>query len=61
MCDAFLTASPILAIDLGKYKSVVSMHRGDPTTAERSSFRTDRERRHRFVARGQPSVVVIQR
>src|SRR6266496_2024055 len=53
-------ASTILAIDLGKYKSVACLYTGSPDTARFDSFTTDRARLRQLLTRCQPSVVVIE-
>jgi transposase len=54
------TAGPILAIDLGKYKSVACAY--DPATAEVAfaTFDTTRDELNRRLAAGRPAVVVIE-
>jgi transposase len=54
------TAGPILAIDLGKYKSVACGY--DPATAEVAfaSFETTRDELRRRLTRSRPAVVVIE-
>jgi transposase len=54
------TASRILAIDLGKYKSVACAY--DPATAEVAfaTFDTARDELQRRLARARPAVVVIE-
>ncbi len=53
-------ASTILAIDLGKYKSVACLYSGSPDSARFDSFTTDRARLAQLLQRCQPSVVVIE-
>ena len=57
-----ITASTttIVAIDLGKYKSVACVH--DEATGEFrfTSFETTRSQLHRLLAKEQPAVVVIE-
>ncbi len=53
-------ASTILAIDLGKYKSVACLYAGSPDSARFDSFTTDRARLTQLLQRCQPSVVVIE-
>jgi transposase len=53
-------ASTILAIDLGKYKSVACLYTGSPDTARFDSFTTDRSRLAKLLQRCQPTVVVIE-
>jgi transposase len=50
----------IVAIDLGKYKSVACVYSGDPATASFTSFPTDRDRLAKLFAKHQPAVVVIE-
>ncbi len=52
--------TPILAIDLGKYKSVACVYSGDPATATFVSFPTDREHLRKLFAQHRPAVVVIE-
>ncbi|HZY87939.1 MAG TPA: hypothetical protein VFE78_24100 [Gemmataceae bacterium] len=48
-------ARPILAIDLGKYKSVACLYAGDPAAATFVSFPTDRDRLQKlFTSIGPP-------
>jgi transposase len=57
-----ITASTttIVAIDLGKYKSVACVH-DEATGAFRfTSFETTRSELHRLLAKGQPAVVIIE-
>ena len=51
---------PILAIDLGKYKSVACRYTGRPDTAAFESLTTDRDHRRKLFAKHQPAVVVIE-
>jgi transposase len=53
-------ARPILAIDLGKYKSVACLYTGDPAAATFVSFPTDRDRLQKLFARHRPAAVVIE-
>src|SRR5215469_16360827 len=50
----------IVAIDLGKYKSVACAYTGDKATAQFSSFTTDRDRLRKLFAKYRPSAVVIE-
>jgi transposase len=50
----------ILAIDLGKYKSVACLYTGDPATATFVSFPTDRDHLEKLFARHRPDAVVIE-
>jgi hypothetical protein len=57
------TANPtavILAIDLGKYKSVCCLYNGNPDRARFTSFTTDRARLRQLLTRYQPAVIVIE-
>jgi transposase len=54
------TAGPILAIDLGKYKSVACAYAGDPTSARFESLTTDRAHLRRLFAKYRPDVVVLE-
>jgi transposase len=54
------TAGLILALDLGKYKSVSCLYGGSPDSARFDSFPTDRTRLHKLLTRCQPAVVVIE-
>src|SRR5947209_19403949 len=53
-------AGPILALDLGKYKSVACVH--DATSGELrfTSFETTRAELHKLIAREQPAAVIIE-
>ena len=50
----------ILAIDLGKYKSVCCFYAGSPDSARFDAFPTDRARLTKLLQRCQPGVVVIE-
>ena len=52
-------ARTILAIDLGKYKSVACLYTGAPATAAFLSFATDRDRLRKLFAKHRPAAVVI--
>ena len=54
------STSPILAIDLGKYKSVACAH--DPTSGEIrfATFETTRGELRRLIDKEQPAVIVIE-
>ena len=54
------TAGPILAIDLGKYKSVACVH--DAATGEIAftTFETTRVELQRLIGKEQPAVVIIE-
>src|SRR5438309_1653966 len=54
------TTAAILAIDLGKYKSVSCQYAGDPDRARFRSFPTDRARLRQLLVRCRPAVVVIE-
>src|SRR4051812_32408968 len=54
------TAGTILALDLGKYKSVSCLYTGSADTARFDSFTTDRARLAKLLTRCQPAVVVIE-
>src|SRR5262249_34161977 len=58
--DTATTAGPILALDLGKYKSVACAYPGDPADARFESLTTDRQHLRKLFARHRPAVVVIQ-
>jgi transposase len=53
-------AGPILAIDLGKYKSVSCLYSGSTDNPRFDSFPTDRARLRRLLERYRPNVVVIE-
>jgi transposase len=50
----------ILAIDLGKYKSVACAYQGDPAGARFESLTTDRQHLCKLFAKHRPAVVVIE-
>jgi transposase len=54
------TTAAILAIDLGKYKSVSCHYCGNPDRAHFTSFTTERARLRQLLLRCQPDVVVIE-
>jgi len=54
------TAGPILALDLGKYKSVACAYPGDPAAAHFESLTTDRAHLRQLFAKHRPSVVVFE-
>ena len=54
------TAGTILALDLGKYKSVACLCPGSPEVARFDSFTTDRTRLAKLLSRCQPGVVVVE-
>ncbi len=58
--SAATAAGPILAIDLGKYKSVACAYAGDPAAARFESLTTDRAHLRRLFAKYRPAVVVIE-
>jgi len=51
---------PIVAIDLGKYKSVACVYTGEAATATFLSFPTDRDRLRKLFAKHRPAAVVIE-
>ena len=53
-------AAPILALDLGKYKSVACTYAGDPASARFESLTTDRAGLRQLFTRCGPAVVVIE-
>jgi transposase len=53
-------ADTILAIDLGKYKSVACVHDEASGAFRFTSFETTRSEMHRLLARDQPTVVIIE-
>jgi transposase len=53
-------ADPILAIDLGKYKSVACVHDQASGAFRFTSFETTRVEMSRLLAREQPAVVIIE-
>jgi transposase len=53
-------ADPILAIDLGKYKSVACVRDRASGTFRFTSFETTRSEMHRLLTREQPTVVIIE-
>jgi transposase len=57
---ALAPAGSILAIDLGKYKSVACRYSGSPETAAFEPFTTDRIRLRKLLERYRPAVVVIE-
>jgi transposase len=57
---AATAARTILAIDLGKYKSVACLYTGDPATATFVTFTTDRDRLQTLFAKHRPAAVVIE-
>jgi transposase len=58
-CENSITTT-ILAIDLGKYKSVSCFYDGSPATAQFGSFTTDRDQLRKLIQRVKPQVVVIE-
>src|SRR5262245_7685029 len=61
MTTATATATrAILALDLGKYKSVACLYRGDPAEARFETLTTDREHLRKLFAKHRPAVVVIE-
>jgi len=55
-----LTTNTIVAIDLGKFKSVACLYTGDPASATFVSFPTDREHLQKLFAKHRPVAVVIE-
>src|SRR5215470_466644 len=53
-------ADTILAIDLGKYKSVACVHAEASGTFRFTSFETTRSELHRLLSRDRPTVVLIE-
>ncbi len=53
-------ATTILALDLGKYKSVACLTTGDPAAATFLTPTTDRDRLRKLFAKHQPAAVVIE-
>ena len=60
MTTTTTAARTILALDLGKYKSVACLYTGDPATATFLTFVTDCDRLHKLVAKHRPDAVVIE-
>src|SRR5439155_17859496 len=54
------TAGLIVALDLGKYKTVACVYDGDPAAARFQTLSTGREELCRLLARHRPAVVVIE-
>jgi transposase len=54
------TTHTIVAIDLGKYKSVACLYNGDPATATFVTFATDRDRLKKLFAKHPPAAVIIE-
>jgi transposase len=57
--DATATRA-IVALDLGKYKSVACVYTGDPAGARYDTLTTDRDHLRRLFARHRPAVVVSE-
>jgi len=55
-----IAADTILALDLGKYKSVACVHAQASGTFRFTSFETTRSELHRLLARDWPTVVIIE-
>jgi transposase len=53
-------ADTILALDLGKYKSVACVHSGASGTSRFTSFETTRSAMHRLLTGDRPTVVIIE-
>jgi transposase len=61
MTAATLSADrPILALDLGKYKSVACLYAGDPDSARFQTLTTDRDHLRQLFDKLRPDVVVIE-
>ena len=65
MCSSDLaaltaTAGLILALDLGKYKTVACAYTTGPDTARFESLTTDRDRLRKLFAKHRPAVVVFE-
>jgi transposase len=60
MSNTLRTAGLILALDLGKYKSVACLYDGDPAAARFITLTTDRAHLTRLFALHRPAVVVIE-
>ena len=60
MTTTTVTASPILALDLGKYKSVACVH--DQASGEIcfTTFETTRAELQKLIGRQQPTIVIIE-
>ena len=58
--DKTTAAGTILAIDLGKYKSVACAHAQTPGTGHFASFDTTRSELQRLLDKHQPTVVIIE-
>jgi transposase len=54
------TTDLILALDLGKYKTVACAYPGDPAAARFESLTTDRDRLRKLFAKHRPAVVVLE-
>ena len=54
------TAGLIVALDLGKYKTVACVYDGDPAAARFQTLSTGREELCRLLVRHRPAVVVIE-
>src|SRR5689334_16366420 len=54
------TAGLILALDLGKYKTVACAYAGDPATARFESLPTDRDHLRKLFAKHRPAVAVCE-
>src|SRR5262249_39375304 len=60
LTKATTTAETILAIDLGKYKSVACAHDAASGTFRFTTFETTRSEMHRLLTRDRPTVVLIE-
>src|SRR3954447_296170 len=54
------TAGLLLALDLGKYKTVACAYQGDPAAARFESLTTDRDHLRKLFAKHRPAVVVFE-
>src|SRR5437868_6026426 len=54
------TAGLILALDLGKYKTVACAYHGDPAAARFESLTTDRDHLRKLFAKHRPAVIVFE-
>src|SRR4029077_62556 len=53
-------AATILALDLGKYKTVACAYTGDPAAARFESLTTSRDELRKLFAKHRPAVVVFE-
>jgi transposase len=54
------TAGPILAVDLGKYKSVACAHENDRGEIAFTTFETTRAELQKLIARHRPAVIIVE-